>query len=948
MLANVSVSPSNLGIACIPRVVMNCALPSDKLNLCHINIQSLCARQMTKFNELKLCVVDSKIDILCLTETWLTDNINDNVIAIDGYKLIRNDRKYSRGGGICVYFRNDIVCSVVSQSELTVAMDDSNTTEYLFLEVVYKQNKFLLGTFYNPPRRGCSEMLFEKLSTLALFYRNTVVVGDFNTDLIKNDTRSNNLKNAIESSGFECINSEPTHFCSGASSLIDLMITNNPDFLYNFNQVSGPGFSKHDIIFASINISKSGQENEVRTYRDYFNVDNISLSAAVSSIDWNMLYSMTDPDMAVNFFNNRLLELYESFIPLRICKPKKNPWFNNDILRSMIERDVAYSLWKRTKDSVDHFQYKRLRNRVTHLINLAKSNYMSRNMTASTSNRDLWTRLKQLDVVNNTDKTVQFSNTPDEINEYFGSNFTSNDAHLPLMPPAESGFNFSYVNQNDVILAISSINSNAIGLDGLPIRFIKHILPLIISEVCFIFNLIISAAKYPAAWKSAKIIPIKKSARGTNLNNLRPISILSALSKAFGKILKNQIQSFLNSNNLLSNFQSGFRSGHSTTTAILKVHDDIHEVIDKKGVAFLLFIDFSKAFDRVSHVKLLNKLYSQFFFSRASVKLLQTYLTGRNQVVSVNGTYSQSISILSGIPQGSVLGPLLFTMFINDLPTILKSCKIHMFADDVQLYLSASNLDVPTMARLINKDLERLYQWTLLNFLPINANKTKAMFISRSRIDYALPQLILGQDVIEYVQSASVLGFIIQNDLEWDKHVSAQCTKIYNGLRQLRLTANMLNSETKIQLFKSLLLPHFMYGAVLLLNASARALDRLRVALNSCVRYVFNLSRYSRVTHLQPKLIGCPFYQFFKLRACLILHKLISSSSPTYLHQKLVPFRSSRVRNYVLPQYSTSHYGNTLFVRGIALWNQLPNNIKNNLAPNVFRQDSIEWFNRRN
>lgn len=177
---------------------------------------------------------------------------------------------------------------------------------------------------------------------------------------------------------------------------------------------------------------------------------------------------------------------------------------------------------------------------------------------------------------------------------------------------------------------------------------------------------------------------------------------MPALSKVFEKILKIQIQTYLNNFDYLHEFQSGFRSKHSTTTALLKVHDDLLKIIDRKGVAFLLFIDFSKAFDRVSHSKLINKLSLKYNFSIEAAKLIQSYLTGRTQSVFSNFTLSSPVDIISGVPQGSILGPILFSLFINDLPSVLKNCMIHIFADDVQLYLASNSLTVTEMARLLN------------------------------------------------------------------------------------------------------------------------------------------------------------------------------------------------------------------------------------------------------
>lgn len=553
-----------------------------------------------------------------------------------------------------------------------------------------------------------------------------------------------------------------------------------------------------------------------------------------------------------------------------------------------------------------------------------------------------------MSVVEKRDNVSSFDASCDQINDYFCANFTNDSSLIPAFPSNEEGFSFSPTNDLETSIAIHSIKSDAIGLDNLPLKFLKHILPFIIQQITYIFNLIIRTGKFPTVWKETKIIPIKKNKRINDINNLRPISILCGLSKAFEKILKTQIQSYLSGFDLLSPFQSGFRAGHSTTSALLKVHDDIHKFVDKRGLAILMLIDFSKAFDRVSHCKLLKKLSSSFYFSSQAVNTIKSYLCHRKQVVYANNSFSKSSFIISGVPQGSVLGPLLFTMFINDLPSILKHCQIHMFADDVQLYLCSDSLNLNEIARLVNLDLARLLHWSEKNLLQINGSKTKAILFTRNTRPIVLPSIYLGSEQIEFLEKVNNLGVVFQNNLEWDDHINAQCGKVYAGLRRLRLTASMLPCNVKLMLFKSLLLPHFMYGLELVMNASARSLDRLRVALNCCVRWVFNLNRYSHVTRLQSKLLGCSFYQFFKLRSCFMVFKIINCTSPQYLKDKLQPFRSNRNRNFVLPTHDTSHYGGTFFIRSVIYWNQLPSLIKNINSYRSFRQECTEWLNGGN
>lgn len=932
---------------CIPRVVMSCALDSKYLNVCHVNIQSLCARQLSKFEEFKLCFHNSAIDIICLSETWLTDNIPDSLIEIEGYNMVRNDRIYSRGGGVCIYYKSFIKCRLLSASEIILGDGDTCRTEFIFVEIMHHSNKFLLGVCYNPPGTDCSGVMFNKLADLSLQYENVLLLGDFNTNWNKTDSKTEQLKSCLEYYGLKCLNSLNTHYFNGGSSLIDLVLTNNSEFVLNLNQVSAPAFSKHDVLFCTINVNKV--EEEVNgVYRDYSRINVPRLVEAFDSINWNLLYTINDTDLALNFFNIQLIRLFNEFVPVRTFKPKKNPWFNHEIASAIVERNIAYRLWIADRTAFNHNQFKRMRNKVTSLINNAKTRYVSNNFTASNSSKDLWKRIKNLNITKPSDCSNKFDNNNDEINDYFCSNFTSDEELLPVPPSNEYGFKFSEILHDDIIIAINSIKSNAVGLDEIPLRFVKLLFPSICPMIHYIFNLIISTSKFPQAWKTSKVIPIKKKARTLSLDNLRPISILCAISKIFERILKNQIQAHIESFGLLHPFQSGFRKQHSTTSAFLKVHNDIHSAIDKKGVAFLFLIDFSKAFDRVSHTKLLKKLSSQFLFSRSAVNLMQSYLTNRSQTVFADGVYSKTSPIMSGVPQGSILGPLLFSCFINDLPNALKYCQIHMFADDVQLYFTLDKGNISWMSRLISADLANVMSWANKNLLPINASKTKVMFISRHTHIDSLPIFYLGDDKLEYVDKVSNLGFIIQNNLEWDSHVNNMCGKIYGGLRLLKLSSNMLPTNVKLQLFKSLLLPHLIYGDVFLLNASARAIDRLRIALNCCVRYVFNLSRFSSVSHLQSKLIGCPFHEFLKMRSCLTLFKIIRFSTPQYLHQILNPFQSLRIRNFITPSHNTAHYANTLFVRGIIYWNLLPNEIKNLNSFSSFQQECVKWFSRGN
>lgn len=297
---------------------------------------------------------------------------------------------------------------------------------------------------------------------------------------------------------------------------------------------------------------------------------------------------------------------------------------------------------------------------MTTLVRNAKTNYDNLRINTNVPCKQLWKNIKNLGIAKNKQLSINCDSSADEINDYFAENFSSNETENDNTVSMHGDFSFRCVEDYEIVNALFTVKSNACGLDNLPIVFFKIMLPLALPLYTHLFNTIITSSKFPQAWKCVKIIPIKKKSRSNSISNLRPISLLNALSKAFEKIISYQVSEYVSVNNYLSPNQSGFRKNHSTETALMKVHDDIASTIDKKGIAILLLIDFAKAFDRVSHQKLLHKLASQFKFSQSAVNLLRTYLIGRNQTVLHNDTYSSLRSINSGVPQGSIIGPLLF------------------------------------------------------------------------------------------------------------------------------------------------------------------------------------------------------------------------------------------------------------------------------------------------
>lgn len=377
---------------------------------------------------------------------------------------------------------------------------------------------------------------------------------------------------------------------------------------------------------------------------------------------------------------------------------------------------------------------------------------------------------------------------------------------------------------------------------------------------------------------------------------------------------------------------------------MMKVFDDIGIVLDKGKPTVLVLLDFSKAFDTINHSRLCKKLQRNFGFSPNAAQLVYSYLTERFQSVFNNGSFSSFASIKSGVPQGSILGPIFFALYINDLPNVSKYCKIHIYADDVQIYLDCSTISNESISRCVNEDLSSIFEWSSRNMLSINIAKTYALFITSSPYHEELPLLTINGNRLNYADKATSLGFTIRSNFEWDGYILQQCGKIYSKLRTLRLTGHFLSSNIKLKLFKSLILPFFINCDFLLMQASSSTINKLKVALNSCVRYVFNLGRFDHVSHLQSVLIGCSLENFVKLRCCILIKNIVTTEQPGYLFTKLTPCRNFRSQKFILPRHHSTKYGNSFFVRGVTIWNSLPNDLTNEPSRMRFRRKCFEHF----
>ena len=388
--------------------------------------------------------------------------------------------------------------------------------------------------------------------------------------------------------------------------------------------------------------------------------------------------------------------------------------------------------------------------------------------------RLLWKNLKH-DVIDFNKKIIDLPvnlSDPDLINDHFlaipgdSDISTSQLSYFNSNRFRDSTFSLKPVDEETVLKIIKTIKSNALGVDGVSLNMVLLTLPQTLYVITAIVNLSIKTGIFPKIWKDSIIKPIPKVSHPTEFKDLRPVSILPFMSKILEKVVCMQINEYLLSNNILPTKQSGFRAGRSTATAQIDVIDDLLSGQDRGEGSILILLDYSRAFDTINTSLLLAKL--KFYgFDDNALKWFASYLTNRSQkveVTSLNGTkrYSQTSSVSRGVPQGSILGPILFVIYTADLPDCLVSCNYHLYADDLQLYKAFNPNETATAIELINQDLARIADWSKLNGLFLNPTKTKYIVIGTKaqtrKIDSCNYKLeLIGQN-IEQVNEARNLG----------------------------------------------------------------------------------------------------------------------------------------------------------------------------------------------
>lgn len=912
----------------------------NKLTFGHLNCQSIRPSNYNcKVDDLKSILVGSGLDIFAVSETWLKPYVSTKSVAIPGYKFFRKDRPVSRGGGVGVYLSERLRGKVIFSSE------NFGVCESLFIEIKFGSSKLLFGVVYLP--HGAIDVFEETHANLFGSYAHVIVVGDFNCNLF-DIFKSAAMRSVCMRLGMSIShNSSPTHYdlVHNSCSLLDYVLTTFAHLGFS-SQVQCPSISHHSLIFGSVDLAPEYQGTFFE-YRHYGRMNWNSIFDFLVHFDFNWFYATSDVNQQFSVLDGVIKSLF-SFVPLvRSRKVVKT----DDYLRSPLVlcarslRDIAYAEYMRDPSEDNGRIYRSCRNRAKAVLRNERRKHCI-TLFKDMDNSQLWKSVRSFGcVVDDNDESELVD--VDAVNDYFVSNRMVNTTGLGVSssdPDTFNAFSFDCIFEYDFLKAMRQVKSNALGVDGIPIKFLRMIYPFISRHLLHFFNTILTTSRFPDGWKIARVTPLPKTGGSYQIDNLRPISVLPALSKIMEYVMNAQMLDFLSEYSMLDDFQYGFRRGFSTTSHLLHLTDAIRGVLDRGESAVLIGLDLTKAFDSVVHTKLIGKLFSNFNFSSSACRLISSYLMGRSQYVSIGDRRSSLRNIECGVPQGSVIGPLLFILYVNDIRSGLNSlgvCDLFMYADDLHILFSGSSLG--SLGAVVNSTLGDISNWLAGNNLYINPSKTKAMFFNSSRhVTFDFSVFIDGSR-IEFVDEMKCLGVIIDRRLDFSRHVDILSSKVLFQLRRLYSVNVYLPTYIKRRVALALLMSHVSYCIEVVSGTTSVNMGRIERVFNSVVRYVYGLRRYDHVSVCARHLLGLPFRKFVDLRLLQSFYGLMTGSGSPLLRSVFCFSRSTRNPQILLPRFSSALYARSYCVRVARLWNSLPLSLRNfSLPQHSFRDRCSE------
>lgn len=897
--------------------------------------------------------------VLFLTETQISGTGDLTHLQFPNYLLFHSFRLK---GGVCAY-----VHSSISVTHLT-SLDESNPDFQLFwLKLCHPRCSRYICCMYRSPNSSDTSTLFSLLNSHCENFlqddptAELCILGDFNVHNSEWLSHSSYTDPAGREAEFFAITNSFTQLVNFPTRIpdrigdtpqtLDLFLTTHPT-PYTISSFAPLGSSDHCIITCSAPLlSTQPPQHSRRVFWRYSSADWEGLRQFFGAYPWESCIS-DNPSMFAEKLTDIIRDGMAQFVP-HFSKPGKRTspeWFNHACNRAVRKKNTLFKKWRTLPSTTSRADYVAARNSCTTIIDRAKEMFVRRKANqlsnAPAGSRSFWSLAKA--VSRNfcsssfppiLDADGSLKTLPAEKAEIFAHHFASISSDPPSIPVHSypqpvSTFNLPLITTRSVRRALSDLDtSKPPGPDGIPPILFRNCAPELAPVISKLFRLSLSSGTFPSTWKSSHILPIPKFGSLSNPNNYRPISITPILSKVLETLLSKQLLCDLENNTLLSDHQYGFRRHRSTGDMLAYVSHVWASSMDKFGETELVSLDISKAFDRVWHADLLAKL-PMYGLHPTLVKWIGSFLEGRSIQVRLDGVVSRTRNICTGVPQGSVLSPTLFLLFINDLLSSV-SCNIHAFADDATLHhsiqfrsqpqssLRVSNDRAQSISAL-NSDLASIARWGSATGTTFNPLKSAHVSITLRHSSHGLP-LSLGPDSIPHVPSFTLLGLSFSNNLSWSPHIKLIASRASRKVGFLFRARKFFTSSQLLLIYKSQIRPTLEYCCHVWGGAPSSYLSLLDSIQRKCVRLIGAptlTNNLQSLSHRRDVASLSLFYRYYHGRCSSELAS--SVPLPQSFTRSTRRYASSNPYQVSISRCRTELFASSFFPRTSRLWNSLP------------------------
>ena len=937
-----------------------------------------------------------KPDVLILNETWLNKSIkNHEVIGHRNYDVFRNDRsqvthpvdpnnpkKFRKfGGGVLIAVRSNINANFKRLSMRKGA-------EILAVEVTVGNNKYIFCTVYRVGTLGENnhESIMQSIKSMynGKNLRKVFIVGDFNLSSI--DWATNNGSrdeiNRIDKLFLDSFSELGLHQCVQDSThvkgkTLDLLLTNYRSLVSEVvvdmhNPICK---SDHYPLFFKVEIATKNKKVTKRKIYNFKRANWRQLNEDLKRVPWEALIDCREPDYAWNNFKTVLFKLVEKHIPkIAIKDDFTAPWFDAECFEAYRSKMRAHKKFKLDSNFANELKRDSTRSYFKDICNRKMRDNLYNSDDPALITKKFWSHVKSNSKSHRMPECMSldgvFRNLPsdkaDLFNSYFFDQFSAASNYgtrIDWSNDAKFDIDFDEVKVKDLLAAINS--NKACGPDGIHGKILKHCAASLSHPLSMLFRLSYNSGCLPNDWKVAHVVPVHKKGCKDNVENYRPISLTSLVMKTFERILKQEL--LFHTAHLLDERQHGFLNNKSCTTNMVNFVDSV--VISLNDVDTLstdiVYFDFSKAFDSVNHDRILKKLKDMYGIDGRLLKFIENYLQGREQSVVIENCISSSKPVLSGVPQGSILGPILFVLFINDLPSGLSpGTNLALYADDTKIWRGISTESDHV---ILQNDVNYLNEWATLNKMKFHPLKCKVISVHSKPSPLANLPFVnfhyhLGENLLQYAENEKDLGVIINTKLNFNEQQESLLSKANQQFGLVKRTCNFVKDiKRRRVLYLTLIRSQFEHCSPIWRPSQETMLEKFENFQKKCIKWILSEQELS-YSHGDTYIRKCrqvnilPLRCRFKLNDLILFHKILNGLIPLHLPEYLQWFNgSSRLRvshldhrslisTLVPARNNFKNLEKSYFYRTHTLWNSIPLAIREIESPSQFKSRLVAHF----